>query len=173
MAVDRLELERPRQVPFSETARMVLTFAEEEARRSFVPYIGSEHIVLGLARPLPSTVEGQDPQLSQAGQLLEEGGVTLHRARAQVEFFMGKGNGWEKQPEQIDFTNDARDVIREATAIAQKAGKNEVTEMDLLRAVVSWRAATSSAIIDSLAVSETRQEGSTIIQSHRGVKLPE
>lgn len=86
MAIDRSELERPVQIPFSETARTALVYAEEEAQRLNHLYIGSGHLLLGLTRPIQPKEKGQAPQLSPAGQLLAEGGVTLDRA---TRFYSG------------------------------------------------------------------------------------
>lgn len=172
MAIDRLELEYPRQIPFSETARAVLTYAEEEARRLNHLYVGSEHVLLGLTHPIKSAQEGQDPQLSPAGQVLTEGGVTLHRARQQVEFMLGKGDRLVQGGGQIYFTPSTRAIIESATQLAQTGGRNEVTEMDLLRGIMNRDEGIACSVIESLAIAIIKKEGSTTIQRYQTVKLP-
>lgn len=172
MAVDRLELERPVRIPFSENARAVLTYAEEEARRLNHLYIDSEHILLGLTRPIKSVQEVQDTQLSPAGQVLAEGGVTLSRARQQIEFMIGRGNRLVQGESQIDFTPSARTLIESATQLAQTNGKNEVTEIDLLRVMMNRDEGIACGVIESLSVVITEKEGSTITQRYQTVRLP-
>ena len=66
---------------FSERARRVLSLAQEEAQRFNHNYIGTEHILLGLARETDST----------AAKILEGLGVELGKVSAAVEFIIGKG----------------------------------------------------------------------------------
>ena len=59
---------------FTDRARSVLINAQEEARALPNPYIGTEHLLLGLLR-----TDGL------AGQALNDAGVDLERARAAIE----------------------------------------------------------------------------------------
>ena len=59
---------------FTEQARKVLTLAQEEAQRFNHNYIGTEHLLLGLAR------EGE----GIAAAVLESFGVDLDRVRGEV-----------------------------------------------------------------------------------------
>src|SRR5919201_3951444 len=66
---------------FTERARRVLTYAQEEARSFNHNYIGTEHLLLGLIR------EGD----GVAAEVLRSLGVELDRVRSQLEFIIGRG----------------------------------------------------------------------------------
>src|SRR5919197_1783394 len=67
---------------FTERARRVLTYAQEEARSFNHNYIGTEHLLLGLIR------EGE----GVAAEVLRSLGVELNRVRSAVEFIIGRGD---------------------------------------------------------------------------------
>ena len=66
---------------FSERARRVLTFAQEEAQHFNHSYIGTEHILLGLVRE----------EEGVAAKVLSNLGVGLGKVRSAVEFIIGRG----------------------------------------------------------------------------------
>jgi len=68
---------------FTKRTKQVLQYATEEARAFNHPYIGTEHILLGLIR------EGE----GVAAQVLNNLGVKLSQARHAVEFIVGVGEG--------------------------------------------------------------------------------
>ena len=84
---------------FSERARRVLSLAQEEAQRFNHNYIGTEHILLGLARETDST----------AAKILEGLGVELGKVSAAVEFIIGKGE--TAASGEIGLTPRAKKVI--------------------------------------------------------------
>ncbi len=67
---------------FTERARKVLQFAQEEAQRLQHNYIGTEHLLLGLVR------EGE----GLAAKVLISLGVELESVRKAVEDIIGRGN---------------------------------------------------------------------------------
>lgn len=74
--------ERDRFDKFTERARKVLSFAQEEAQRFQHNYIGTEHLLLGLVR------EGE----GVAAKVLSNLGIELYRVREAVEFIIGRGD---------------------------------------------------------------------------------
>ena len=66
---------------FTERARQVLVFAQEEARILKHDYIGTEHILLGLLR--------QKESLS--ARVLASRAITVERVRAEVVRIVGTG----------------------------------------------------------------------------------
>src|SRR3712207_7646416 len=68
---------------FTKRAKQVLSLAQEEARNFNHPYVGTEHILLGLIRD----------QEGVAGKVLDDLGVKLQQARSAVEFIVGHGEG--------------------------------------------------------------------------------
>ena len=66
---------------FSERARRVLSYAQEEAQRFNHNYIGTEHILLGLVRE----TEGV------GAKVLSNLNVELPKVRSALEFIIGRG----------------------------------------------------------------------------------
>ena len=76
---------------FTKRAKQVLQIASEEARAFNHPYIGTEHILLGLIR------EGE----GVAARVLDDLGVKLSQARHAVEFIVGVGEGPARQDQEL------------------------------------------------------------------------
>ena len=64
-----------RDVPFTEAARQLLSRARAESERRRHEYIGTEHVVLGLLRE----------RMNLGAQVLQENGLTLEQAEAEVQ----------------------------------------------------------------------------------------
>jgi ATP-dependent Clp protease ATP-binding subunit ClpA len=94
---------------FTERARLVVVFAQEEARELKHDYIGTEHILLGLIRDEDGV----------AGRVLESLGISLEGAIARVVRIVGPRQGTAAG--QIPFTPRAKKVLelalREALAL--------------------------------------------------------
>ena len=106
---------------FTERARHVVVFAQDEARALNHNYIGTEHILLGLLR--------QDEGL--AARTLKSLGVTLEGARGQVAQIVGFGD--EGVSGQIPFTPRAKKVLELSSKEALALGHNYIgTEHMLL-----------------------------------------
>jgi ATP-dependent Clp protease ATP-binding subunit ClpA len=94
---------------FTQEARHVVVLAQEESRELSHDYIGTEHILLGLAR------EGTGP----ASSVLASFGITAEVARKHVSRIVGRGS--EPSPGQLPFTPRAKKVLelslREALAL--------------------------------------------------------
>ncbi|MBN9386556.1 MAG: hypothetical protein J0I20_00765 [Chloroflexi bacterium] len=85
---------------FNESARLVLTRAQEEALRFNHPFIGTEHILLGLTRD----------ETSLAARVLNDMGVRLPQIRSAVMFIIGNSPKMD-QPGAIGLTPRAKRVI--------------------------------------------------------------
>ena len=68
---------------FTQRAQQVIILAQEEARRLNYPYVGTEHLLLGLIR------EGS----GVAAQALNNLGIELDQVRTEVEKIIGPGTG--------------------------------------------------------------------------------
>ncbi len=94
---------------FTQRSRHVVVFAQEEARELKHDYIGTEHILLGLARE----------EEGVAARVLASLGVSVEGARAQVARFVAPGQ--ESTAGQIPFTPRAKKALelslREARAL--------------------------------------------------------
>ena len=86
---------------FTQQARQVVVWAQEEARGLRHNYIGTEDILLGLLRE----------EQGLAARVLGSHGVTVERVRAQV---VRVGAGEEPSSGQIPFTPQAKKVLETA-----------------------------------------------------------
>ncbi len=93
------------EIPFSEETKRVLAYAEEEAERLLHPYIGTEHILLGLLR-----VED-----SAAGHLLAERGMRLYSVREDALNMAKRKPLPNKKKKETPFLNEfSRDLTEMA-----------------------------------------------------------
>jgi ATP-dependent Clp protease ATP-binding subunit ClpA len=94
---------------FTDRARRVVVLAQEEARMLSHNYIGTEHLLLGLARE----------ERGVAAKTLESLGISLQAIRSQVEGIIGRGQSMPSG--HIPFTPRAKKVLelslREARAL--------------------------------------------------------
>ncbi|MDP2211290.1 MAG: ATP-dependent Clp protease ATP-binding subunit [Candidatus Aquicultor sp.] len=106
---------------FTERARRVVVFAQEEARMLNQNYIGTEHLLLGLIRE----------EEGVAARGLQSLGISLHDVRAQVEEIIGRGTS--APVGHIPFTPRAKKVLELSLREALQLGHNYIgTEHILL-----------------------------------------
>jgi ATP-dependent Clp protease ATP-binding subunit ClpA len=106
---------------FTDRARRVVVLAQEEARLLNHNYIGTEHLLLGLAH------EGQ----GVAAKALESLGISLEAVRAQVEGIIGRGDS--APTGHIPFTPRAKKVLELSLRESKQLGHNYIgTEHILL-----------------------------------------
>jgi ATP-dependent Clp protease ATP-binding subunit ClpC len=112
---------------FTDRARQVVTLAEEEARLMRHGHIGTEHLLVALARV------GDEV----ATPLLQDHGLTGEKARAQVVAIVGIGNS--EPGGQIPFTSAAHDALEATLRESLELGHDRVDPAHLLLAVVRQR----------------------------------
>ena len=86
---------------FTDRARRVVVLAQEEARLLNHDYVGTEHLLLGLAH------DGE----GVAARALERLGIRLEVLRSQVEEIIGRGQGQRAPSGHIPFTPRAKKVL--------------------------------------------------------------
>ena len=96
---------------FTERAKKVLVYAQDEATRFNHNYIGTEHLLLGLLR------EGE----GIAARVLSNLGVELNKVRSAVEFIIGRGE--RMVVGEISLTPRAKRVIELSIEEARRLGK--------------------------------------------------
>jgi ATP-dependent Clp protease ATP-binding subunit ClpC len=106
---------------FTERARQVVVFAQDEARMLRHNYIGTEHILLGLLRE----------EEGLAARVLESLDVSLEEVRAQVARIVGQAD--EVTTGQMPFTPRAKKVLELSLREALELGHDYIgTEHVLL-----------------------------------------
>jgi ATP-dependent Clp protease ATP-binding subunit ClpA len=108
---------------FNDRAKRVLALAQDEAQRFNHPYIGPEHLLLGLSR------EGE----GVAGRTLESLGANLPRLRAAAESVIGRG---QTTVEKIELSESANSAISKARFEARKLGHSHIGTEHLLLGLI-------------------------------------
>ena len=126
---------------FSERARRVLSLAQEEAQRFNHNYIGTEHILLGLAREADSV----------AARVLVSLGVELSKVRSAVEFIIGRGE--RPTPGDIGLTPRAKKVIELAVDEARRLSHHYIGTEHLLIGIMREGGGVAAGVLESLGIS--------------------
>ena len=126
---------------FTERAKKVLVFAQDEATRFNHNYIGTEHLLLGLVR------EGE----GIAAQVLTNRGVELILVRNAVEFVVGRGE--HRVVGNIHITTRAKRVIEFSIEEACRLGHTyHLGTEHLLLGLVREGEGIAAGILESLGV---------------------
>ena len=126
---------------FTESARRVLSLAQEEAQRFNHNYIGTEHLLLGLLRQSESL----------GAKTIDSLGVSLERTRSAVEAVMAQGP--RPPTSQIGLTARARGVIEFAVDEAHRFNHHYVGTEHLLLGMLRVTDGAASGVLESLGVS--------------------
>jgi ATP-dependent Clp protease ATP-binding subunit ClpC len=135
---------------FSERARQVVVFSQDEARRLGHNYIGSEHLLLGLLR--------EDEGL--AAGALQSAGVTLGRARACAERVVGRGV--EVPRGQIPFTPRGKKVLERSMRRAKRLGHNDIGTEHILLGLMSVGDGVALRVLRTLGIEPESLEDAVI-----------
>jgi ATP-dependent Clp protease ATP-binding subunit ClpC len=125
---------------FTERAKKVLVYAQDEATRFNHNYIGTEHLLLGLVR------EGE----GIAAQVLTNLGVELNKVRSAVEFIIGRGE--RMVVGDISLTPRAKRVIELSIEEARRLGHNYIGTEHLLLGLVREGEGIAAGVLESLGV---------------------
>ena len=141
---------------FSERARRVLSLAQEEAQKFNHNYIGTEHILLGLARE----TEGV------GAKVLSNLEVELSKVRSAVEFIIGRGES--HTPGEIGLTPRAKKVIELAVDEARKLQHQYIGTEHLLIGLMREGEGVAAGVLESLAVTleKVRAETTRILSQN-------
>jgi ATP-dependent Clp protease ATP-binding subunit ClpA len=131
---------------FTESAKRALTMAQEEAQRLHHPYIGSEHLLLGLLREGPGL----------AAKILNNLGAEITTVRSTIESVLGRN---EPVIQQIVPTSRVKKVIEISFEEARRMGTNYVgTEHMLLGLLIEGEGVAAQVLGDLGANLDTVRE---------------
>tara|TARA_Y100000588_G_scaffold158014_2_gene171960 strand:- start:82 stop:2574 length:2493 start_codon:yes stop_codon:yes gene_type:complete len=125
---------------FSERARRVLSLAQEEAQKFNHNYIGTEHILLGLARE----TEGV------GAKVLANLEVELSKVRSAVEFIIGRGESHTSG--EIGLTPRAKKVIELAVDEARRLRHQYIGTEHILIGLMREGEGVAAGVLESLSV---------------------
>ena len=109
---------------FTDGARRAVVLAQEEARRLNHPYIGTEHVLLGLLNDADGVTH----------QVLTSYGIDLSTVRQSVVQLIGEGT--EAPPSHIPFTPRAKKVLELALREALQIGHNYIGSEHVLLGLI-------------------------------------
>jgi len=142
--------ERNRFDKFTERARKVLSYAQEEAQRFQHNYIGTEHLLLGLIRE----------EEGVAAKVLGNLGVELNKVRSAVEFNIGRGDRIVLG--EIGLTPRAKKVIELAVDEARRFNHHYIGTEHLLLGLVREGEGIAAGALQSLRVDLEKVRTQTI-----------
>lgn len=133
---------------FTERARKVVFFAQEEAGRLGENFVTTEHLLLGLVRENDSV----------AARILERMGLSLNRIRSEVERSVTKGDG--RIGQEMQLTPRAKRVIDLAYDEARRLNNNYIGTEHLLLGLIREGEGLAARVLAKLGVDleRTRQE---------------
>lgn len=145
---------------FTERARRVLTLAQEEAQHFSHSYIGTEHILLGLARE----------EEGVAARVLVNLGVVLTKVRSAVEFIIGHGE--KPSSSEVGLSPRAKRVIELAIDEARSLGHNYIGTEHLLLGLLREGEGIAASVLDSFGVTLERARAETVHILSQGALRP-
>ncbi len=123
---------------FTERAQKVLMLAQEEARRLNYPYVGTEHLLLGLLR------EGE----GIAAKVLQRMGIEMEKVRREVEKIIGKGGALVVG--EIGFTPRSKKVLELSFDEARNLGHNYIGTEHLLLGLIREGEGVAATVLQNL-----------------------
>jgi ATP-dependent Clp protease ATP-binding subunit ClpC len=143
---------------FTDRARRVVVLAQEEARLLNHNYIGTEHILLGLAH------EGQ----GVAAKALESLGIRLEAIRSQVEEIIGRG---QRAPfGHIPFTPRAKKVLELSLRESKQLGHNYIGTEHILLGLIREGEGVAAQVLVKLGgdLSRARRQVIQLLSGYAG-----
>jgi ATP-dependent Clp protease ATP-binding subunit ClpA len=143
---------------FTERARRVIVLAQEEARLLNHDYVGTEHLLLGLAH------EGQ----GVAAKALEVLGIRLEALCSQVEAIIGRGQ--HAPSGHIPFTPRAKKVLELSLREALELGHDYIGTEHLLLGLIREGEGVAAQVLVRLGADLSRARGQVIelLSGHAG-----
>ena len=134
---------------FSKRARRSLAYAQEEAQRFNHPYIGTEHLLLGLVRE----------ENSVAARVLRSLGVEAPKVRGAVEEIIGRGE--KRVVGKIGLSPRTKRIIELAVNQARNMGNNYIGTEHLLLGLVEEGEGVALDVLTSLGITLEKVQAQT------------
>jgi len=126
---------------FTERAKSTLMFAQKESQKLQHGYIGTEHILFGIA-----SVEGA------SSNILNEAGVTKELIHEMIEETLGRGNSMVIGAGQIALTPRTKRLLDTSFKQARAIGQNYISPEHMLLAILDEEEGVAFAILQNLGV---------------------
>jgi len=140
---------------FTERARKVIFYAQEEAQRLGENQVSTEHLLLGLVRETDSV----------AARILDRMGISLQRIRQEVERFAHRGDS--RPGQEMQLTPRAKRVIDLAYDEARQLNNNYIGTEHLLLGLIREGEGLAARILTKLGVELDRSRREVMqLQDH-------
>jgi ATP-dependent Clp protease ATP-binding subunit ClpC len=136
---------------FTERAKATLMHAQKESQRLQHGYIGTEHILYGIA-----SVEGA------GSNLLHEAGLTKDVIQSMIEETLGTGNGMFAGSGQFALTPRTKRLLDNSFKEARNLGQNYISPEHMLLAILSEEEGVAYSMIESQGIDVTRLKNEII-----------
>ena len=123
-------------------AKKVLDYAQEEALALKHPYLGTEHLLLGLLHDREGI----------AGKVLDNVGITLNQARQAIESVVGRGIDGGRRT-KLELTASAKKIIEYALDESRHLGHHYIGTEHLLLGLIRKDEGVASGVLELLGVS--------------------
>ena len=143
--VSREKVSTSVELPLSDEAKRVLTYAAEEADRLMCNYVGTEHILLGLLRE----------ENSLAAEILYENGLRLSRVREELAGPAAERVAPSKSKESLILTEFSRDLTEAASEGILDPLIGRDTEIERLIQILCRRTKNNPVLIGEPGVGKT------------------
>ncbi len=135
---------------FTERARRVIVWAQDEAKRLNHSAVGTEHLLLGIVR------EGE----GVASKVLESLNISPERIRAEIESAIGRG---DRTPyEEVAFTPRAKRVLELALDEARRLGHNYIGTEHLLLGLIREGEGVAARVLEAMGADLERVRAQVI-----------
>ncbi|MFQ3610332.1 MAG: ATP-dependent Clp protease ATP-binding subunit [Fimbriimonadales bacterium] len=146
---------------FTERARKVIFYAQEEAQRLGDTQVSTEHLLLGLVRESDSV----------AARILDRLGVSLQRIRAEIERYASRGD--IRHGAEMQLTSRAKRVIDLAYDEARQLNNNYIGTEHLLLGLIREGEGLAARVLNKLGVDLERARREVMnLQEHEGHSTP-
>lgn len=135
---------------FTERAKRVIIYAQEEAVALNYNFIGTEHLLLGLIRE----------QGGVASKVLENLGIELDTVRAEVEKTIGRGNHIDAV--ELTFTPRAKRVLELTFEEARQLNHNYIGTEHLLLGLIREGEGVAAHVLNNLGVNLQKAQQQTM-----------
>jgi len=143
---------------FTDRARQVVVFAQEEARLLDHNYIGTEHILLGLIQEREGV----------AAKVLESLNVSLEAVRLEVEGLIGRGQGTPGG--HIPFTPRAKKVLELSLREALQLGHNYIGTEHILLGLIREGEGVAAQVLQKMGagLNQVREKTIEMLSGYTG-----
>jgi excisionase family DNA binding protein len=127
---------------FTKRAKQVLSYAQEEAQHFNHPYIGTEHLLLGLIRDEDGI----------AGKVLSDLGIQLEQTRQAAEQIVGHGEGTANAERGFELTASAKKTLEFALEESARLHHHYVGSEHLLLGITRKGEGVAAGVLERMGV---------------------